>query len=450
MRDLVSRNAVADRPGMITNTLLEASLVRRPQPRIDNGLLVRWLAVIIFCYLLSGQALGIRDPVGTSLGWDVYAELALFLVSVTIAGAVWAKHGVLPRPSHSLWLFLTFGLIALFSSVRSFWPPLSIVKGCLFCLVLLLAELLCNTFSSAAILRATYYGIVSVLTVAILIGIALPDTYPLTVIGDSGRQRLALFTSTFGGFAYMAGLGVFIGRLPAVRARWYFQAFLAGLTVASGSRACACALIVIWAAIQLCGTRDFLLRIGIAAAGAAAVVFGLFLEGSGYSGFGNVIRHSLQAIYGGDVLEQSPWELSGRVELWKGTAGVLRNSVLLGFGFGGARDQLLDVMPWAGEAHNGFLELFLVAGGAGLISFLAGWMSAIRSSFKSKTGRSALAIHCFLLIVATTGSSFTIFQYFGVFLILCLHYWTRSLSVEESKQLLVRRSVMNAKPKRTD
>jgi O-antigen ligase len=192
------------------------------------------------------------------------------------------------------------------------------------------------------------------------------------------------------------------------------------------------------------------LRIGIAAAGSAAVVLGLLLEGSGYSGFGAGIHHSLQAFYGSGVLEQSPWELSGRAELWKAAAGVLRNSVLLGFGFDGARDQLLRILPWAGEAHNGFLELFLAAGGTGLISFLAGWISAIRSGFKSKIGRSALAIHCYLLIVATTGPSFTMFQYFGVFLILCLHYWTRSLGVDESKQLLIRRSVMNAMPKRAE
>src|ERR1035437_4098295 len=433
MRDLVSRNAVAYRPGVITNTLLEAWLVRRPKPRIGSGFLVRWLAVATFCYLLSGQALGTRDQLGTSLGWHVYAELSLFLASVTIAWAVWAIHGVSPRPSNSLWLFLALGLLALFSSVRSFWPPLSIVKGCMFCLVLLLAELLCNTFSPAAILRATYYGIVSVFTVAILIGIAFPDTYPLRVLDESGRQRLALFTYIHGDLAYMAGLGVFIGRLPAVRARWYFQAFLAGLTVAGGSRVCACALIVVWAAIQLCGARDFPLRIS---AVGAAVAFVLLLGNIGSWDFGASIHHSLQAMYGGESLEQSPWELDGRVELWKGAAGVFRNSALLGFGFDGARDQLLRLMTWSSQAHNGFLDLLLAAGGAGLISFLAGWISAIRSCFKSKIGRSALAIHCFLLIVAITGPNFTTNQYFSVFLILCLHYWTRSLSVVESEQLL--------------
>jgi hypothetical protein len=417
---------------------------RTPKPGIGSGYLVRWLTVTTFCYLLSGQALGTRDPLGTSLGWDIYGELSLFLVSVVIAWAVWAKQGVLPRLSHSTWSFVAFGLIAIVSSVRSFWPPLSIVKGCLFCIVILLVELLCNTFSSVAILRTTYYGIIEVFTLAILIGIAFPDTYPLTVIGESGRQRLALFTYTHGDFAYMTGLGVLIGRLPAVRARWYFQVFLVGLTVASGSRACTCALIAIWAAIQLFGARNFPLR--ISAVGAAAIVIALLLENSGPSGFWASLHHSLQTFYGSDVVEQSPWDLSGRVELWKSAAGLFGKCVFFGFGFDGARDQLLRILPWAGEAHNGFFELFLAAGGAGLISFLAGCISAIKSSFKSKTGRSALTIYCFLVIVASTGTSFTIFQYFGVFLVLCLHYWTRSLSVDESKQPVIRRPAMGAPP----
>jgi hypothetical protein len=353
-------------------------------------------------------------------------------------------HGVVPRPPRSLWLFLTLGLIALFSSVRSFWPALSMVKGCMFCLVLLLAQLLCSTFSPAATLRATYYGIVSVFIVAILIGIAFPRAYPLTVCDEIGRHRLALFTQAFGDFGDMTGLGFFIGGLPAVRARWYFQTFLVGLTVASGCRAPTCALIVIWAAIQLCGARDFPLR--ITAVGAAAVVLALLLENSGSWGFGASIHHSLEAFYGSETLGKSPWELSGRMGLWKAATGTFGKSVFLGFGFGGARDQLLRVMPWAGAAHNGFLELLLAAGGAGLVSFLAGWVSAIRSAFKSKTGRSALAIHCFLIIVATTLPVFTMFQYFGVFLILCLHHWTRSLSGDEGKELLIRRSVMSAMP----
>jgi hypothetical protein len=424
----VRQNAVAYRPGATTITLEGASVPRRGKPRQGRSSLVGWLAVATFCYLLSGQALGIRDPVGRSLGWYIYVELALFMASLTIAASVWAMHGVARKPSRSLWLFLTFGLIALFSSVRSFWPALSVVQGCLFCLVLLLAELLCTTFSPAAILRATYYSIVGLFLLAILIGAALPDTYPLTVGGELARRRLALFTYTHGDFAYVTGSGFFIGRLPAVRARWCFQGFLVALTVASRSRACTLALIVIWAAIELGKAKACRPRAASWAAVGGVLAVGLFLENNWFPGVGAEIRHCLEAFYGSEALGQSPWGLSGRVELWEAAARTFGRCVLLGFGLGGARDQLLRLWPWAGQAHNGLLELFLAAGSGGLIAFLTGWIFAIRGTLKTKATRPALAIHCFLLIVATTGPSFTMFQYLGIFLILCLCYWTRSLS----------------------
>lgn len=348
-------------------------------------------------------------------------------------------HGVRPRPSVTLWLFFTFGLLALLSSVRSFWPPLSVVQGCLFFLVLLLAELLCSTFSSTAILRATYYGLISLFIFAILLGLAFPNAYPLTVTGGSDRHRLVLFKYIDGDFAYMTGLGVLIGKLPAVRAPWYSQLFLAFLTVSSGSRACTIALIVIWVALELFRARDFRLTLGISALGGAAVTIGLLLVISGSWGFGAGIHHNLQAFYGSGTLEQSPWDLSGRVGLWEAATGTFDKSVFLGFGFRGARDQLLQARSWAGGPHNGFLGLLLAAGGLGLISFLAGWVSAIRTIFKSKTGRHALAIHCFILIVAVTGSSFSMNQFFAVFLILCLLHSTRSLDADESTLLVIRR-----------
>lgn len=333
------------------------------------------------------------------------------------------------------------------SSVRSFWPLLSIVKGCLFLFVIFLVELLCSTFPPAAVLRATYYGTVTIFISAILIGLLLPGLYPLTVL-ESGRHRLALFAYTHGDFAYMTGLSVFVGRLPAVRAPWYFQLFLAALTIASGSRACAIALLVIWAALQLFRARDFRLKLGISVLSGAAVTMLLLLTTSGAWSLGTSVHGSLQEFYGARALEQSPWQLSGRVQLWEAAAGTFGKSILLGFGFDGARDQLLRSMPWAGGAHNAFLQLLLTAGGAGLMCFLAGWIFAIRSNFKRRAGRSALAVHCFLLMVAIAGPSFTMNQCFGVFLVLCLRNWSRSMDVNGSKTFLLRGSLMNTTPRR--
>jgi len=396
---------------------------------IRDGVRVPLFAVI-FSYLLSGQALASRDPIGRSLDWHIYVQLTLFLISLCTMAILWARNGRIPRPSPYLWLFVAFGLLALLSSVRSFWPALSMVKGCLFLLVLLLGELLCNTFSPASALRAMYYGIIVLFVVAILMGLAMPTIYPLIVHDAAGRQRLALFTDEFGDFAYLSGMGFFIGRLSAVRARWYSQAFLAILTVASGSRACTFALIFIFIAVRLRRVRDFRLIVAVYATGAAVVLIAIvFLNSS--SAFASSIHNRLQAFYGTTALQQSPWKLSGRAELWDAAAGIFRQSIFLGFGFAGARDQLLRIFPWAGGAHNAFLELLLTAGGAGLLVFLAGLILVIRTSFRSTAGRTALPIYCFLLLVATTGHSFTMFKDFGVLLIICIQHWNYRLAIQQ-------------------
>jgi O-antigen ligase len=161
---------------------------------------------------------------------------------------------------------------------------------------------------------------------------------------------------------------------------------------------------------------------------------------------GTPFHEGLELFYGRGALEQSPWELSGRVELWNAAAATFERAIFLGFGLDGARDQLLRAMPWAGEAHNAFLELLLAAGGSGLLCFLAGWMSAIRPTLNSQSRRSALPIHCFLLAVATTGPSLMLSQYLGVFLIICLRYWVHKLSLDENEQLDIQRFPMQVMP----
>lgn len=412
----------------MTDTVLQASLIRHLRLRTGSSLLAQWIAVSVFCYLLSGQALASRDPLGPSLAWNAYAELALFMVSIVIAGGLWAVQGIVRRPPSSVWLFAIVGILALLSSVRSFWPALSAAKACLFFLVLVLAELLCSAFSPAAILRAIYWGIVSVFIVGILLGIAFPHNFPMIVDDPSGRHRLCLFVYVSGDYSLMTGVGFLLGRLPNVRGRWYCQAFLLGLTVASGTRATTAAVLVIWTASQIRGDKAFRLRIAIAALFIAAVAL-VFMSG-GDSRVSTAAKHGLVTFYGNDTVQQSPWELDGRVELWKAAGPTIDKCAVLGFGFDGARDQLFRVVSWSGVVHNGFLDFLLTAGGTGLIVFLVGWLSAIRSALRTHIGRSTLAIHWFLAIVGITGEVFMSNQYFGVFLIICFHNWTRSLDTD--------------------
>jgi O-antigen ligase len=388
---------------------------------LSGGAASRWLLVLILCYLFSGQALDVRDPLGHSLGWHIYAQLILFGFSLVAAMILWRKSGRALKQSPPLVGFAIFGAMVVISSVRSFWPPLSLVKGVMFCLVLLLAEMLCATFDSVRILRSIYHGTIVVFGIALVMGLLLPDQYPLILSPELERQRLALFSYQHGDFAYMTGMGVFLGRLPQVRGRWYCQLFLLVLTIASGSRSCAVAVCAVWAAAKLYEIESTNLRVAASCAFAAIAVLAVFgVESGAFAGIGGEVYERLAGFYGSGALEQSPAELSGRLELWTAAAGIFQQCVLVGFGFDGARDQLVRLEAWAGGPHNGVFELLLAGGLPATMAFLAGWLSAIRSSFKWKDGRSQLALHAFLLAVAGTGPSFTAFQALAVLLFICM------------------------------
>jgi O-antigen ligase len=138
---------------------------------------------------------------------------------------------------------------------------------------------------------------------------------------------------------------------------------------------------------------------------------------------------SLQRLYGSQLLQESR-SLNGRTELWEIVSIAWERCLLFGFGFDGARDQILRLIPWAGQSHNGFLEFFLSTGMPGLVAFLAGWISAVRTGLSSPFGRAAVPVYCYLLIVANAGPIFTMFQCYGLFMILALHYWVRQPAPE--------------------
>jgi O-antigen ligase len=396
-----------------------------------------FLAFAAFLYLLSAQSFCLRDPLGASMGWNAYLQLALFFSAFSVGAGFWLMRGLLVNPPASFWCFVAVGLMGLASAPRSFMPELSVVKAVLFCCVIVLVELLCSAWSPSAVLRSIYGAMIAVYLFGLALGVALPDTYPLTVVEEyTGRQRLALFTFAFGDFAYLTGAAFLLGRLPCIRAPWYTQFFLFALTVASGSKTCTVGLLVVWGFAQLRRLRAIkVLFAALCVAAAGLLTIQVLLNAD--SLIGTRILSALQVVYG-DKLVQESQSLNGRFELWDVVALAGKNCLFLGFGFDGARDRILRLIPWAGQSHNGFLEFFLAAGLPGLMAFLAGWLSAVRSALASPFGTAALPIYFYLLIVANTDPIFTMFQCYGLFMILALHYWVRQPVAE--RVLNVRRA----------
>jgi O-antigen ligase len=66
--------------------------------------------------------------------------------------------------------------------------------------------------------------------------------------------------------------------------------------------------------------------------------------------------------------------VSGRAELWHSVYAMFLDRPILGYGYSASRNLLLRVLPWAGDAHNAFVETLLGLGivGTALIWFALG------------------------------------------------------------------------------
>jgi O-antigen ligase len=72
--------------------------------------------------------------------------------------------------------------------------------------------------------------------------------------------------------------------------------------------------------------------------------------------------------------------ITGRGELWHAEALLFSARPILGYGYIASRDVLLNVLPWAGEAHNALGETALDLGLVGILIF---WAPLLVSFFQS-------------------------------------------------------------------
>jgi exopolysaccharide production protein ExoQ len=82
--------------------------------------------------------------------------------------------------------------------------------------------------------------------------------------------------------------------------------------------------------------------------------------------------------------------MTGRTEIWQAVLQAIMKHPLLGYGFAafwlslrGESANIIVALRWAvPAAHNGFLEIWLQLGAAGLFLFAAGFLFALRSALR--------------------------------------------------------------------
>jgi O-antigen ligase len=302
------------------------------------------------------------------------------------------------------------------------------VKGVLFLVVLGTGYLTSQTDLGRRYFRSIYWSYAVLLVVGLIVGWVFPHQYPLLSADEySGRTRLSVF-DTFPGT--MGEDMVFLLLLvPLIRAKfgWLSQIFLFLMVVFSGGKTSTAMLCILLAIRFVFGLRRWRSwrTVAVVLGTASVAAFGVLLFlGSG--GQGHLFAHLAEAIYGRQVAADAV-SFDGRLALWTASLNLLmENAQVLGYGFDGTRAVMLSVASWAGNSHNGYLELALTGGLLGFVFFLIGLLSVAVACFRA---RFPMRLHAtlvifFILVTDFLGSTFSFPSYFGSLILLWLFYET--------------------------
>jgi O-antigen ligase len=384
----------------------------------------RLATVAGFLYAVSMQKYATRDPLSANVGFQGIIEILSVIgaFSCILAASVKARREY--RTSAASVCFFAFSLLTLASSWRSYSPALSFVKGALLLIVLATGYLASQAGLGRQFLLSIYRNYATLLVVGFVIGVLLPNQYPLFSVDDySGRTKLSLFATHPGVTSECCGVLILLAPLLDPKPRWISLFVLVSVNFLAGEKVATGALVALLVIRFLWGQERLGRTALITATAMLGVVLTLWVFLFASSHAFDSLSHAATTVYG-TKMDTEMGSLNGRTNLWRGAIGIIGNSPLLGYGVDGARDMLLRLEPWSGQSHNGFIEVALESGLFGLCFFVTGVMCVLNACLRA--GRafriSALPLLAYLLLIACVGSIFNTPLNFGVLLLLCLLY----------------------------
>jgi hypothetical protein len=378
------------------------------------------LAVAMFLYSVSLVKFYVRNPLAEQTGPQGPLELSLvILAGVTLLAAFRRRDWkLLWTPSAKA--FLAFGTLAALSSLFSYYPLLSLLKGLSFLLVCGIAVIASSAFRTEQIIKYIYYCIVIILLIGLSLKLAGGGPY-LAIDGYSGRVRFTMFAWHPGTLADLCAMTLLSSFLLSRRPPIWCQAFLLAINIAAASRASSAILVVILIANGLASVR-FTPRIlllgcclGAMFALAMLIVVQKQYEERDLVSIG-------QGLYG-DKLDQDLTTFSGRREVWGIAQPLIAHSLLLGYGLDGARNVLIHNASWdAGNTHNSLIDLILSGGFPAMLLFLFGWLGAAKRACRSpgllRIG--AIGTYAYIACFGIVSPNLTYLQGLATFLILTI------------------------------
>ena len=378
------------------------------------------LLLAMFLYAVSLVKFYVRDPLIARTGPQGPIELALLILAgLTLLAAFRRRHWkLLLTPSAKG--FVAFGAAASVSSIFSYFPLLSFVKGLSFILVCGFAVVASSAFRSFRAIKCYYYSIIIILVTGLIVKLA--GGGPLMAVDDySGRARFTMFAWHPGTLADLCALTLLSSFLLSKRPPLYCQLFLFAINIAAASRASSALLVVILLSIWFASIRvtpRFLFLcccLGSLLTLAMLVVVHKHYQSMDLVSIG-------QGLYG-DKLEEDLTSLSGRREVWTVAKPLISHSFLLGYGLDGARDVLVNETSWAaGNTHNSLLDLILAGGFPAMFLFLLGWAAAARRAWQTRgfLRLGALGTYAYIAGFGIVSPNLTYLQGLASFLILTI------------------------------
>lgn len=350
------------------------------------------LALVALAFIPIVPPEDVLEGGGTTLRGGI--ELGLVLAAMCLLG-IYARAKDAFAFDLSAPAFLLINLFTFWAVVSSLWSPnavLTIAKSAeLWCITLVASmsiAIAVRAFDSPekflTILALALVAVIAVLVVMNLFiwGALLPTTgdasLPLELIGEDGpaieRPRLILayahplLTGDFMSLTIICLFASAMGRLW----KCILSAALLVLLWMADARGPMGGLLVALVAMSVLKLRRNDMR---------AIV--LMLAVSVCLGMAMVFQDNLPGIFS-PLMTDDVATLNSRTGLWTKALGYILERPLAGFGYYSSRYLLIRDFPWAGHAHNSFIEITLTTGLVGLTILCAFVVYLFRSILTTK------------------------------------------------------------------
>ena len=240
----------------------------------------------------------------------------------------------------------------------------------------------------------------------------------------SGRTDMQVFDTFFLVLGEEAALFMLLAPVIGKRLGVLSQVCLFAINILAGGKVSTALLCTLLLLRYVTGVRRW--RSWYAAGMCAAVMVGFVVGAYALLHHGldaRALTDSARSIYGTKVGVEAKG-LDGRLGLWIGAIHLLGNVPLLGYGFEGFRNLLMQIAVWSGSSHNGCLEMALASGWIGFTAFLCGVAATVHACLKigGRMSFYLVSVAAFIIIDSMAGSVLHNPSFFSFLVLLWLPY----------------------------